>query len=427
MIINRLKRFSLPLSLLPLTASQCTLADFADDLSATAIIKNYYFNRDFRDGPGQSMGEEWAQGFQLNLSSGFTQGTVGFGVDGIAMLGLKLSGGPDGPGVGLLSRDANGSAHDEYSKFMLTGKVRMAKSDLRVGAISPALPMLSSNTSRLFPQVFNGALLVSNDFDNITLNLGRVDQVTQRDSTNFEKLTVSTMLGSYPSDAKSDSYTFGGADYNVSNHLQLSAHFANFEDFYHRGFLGLKANYPLWQGSVFSEVRAFKARQSGSEKLGQVDNTALSSIMGYSWLGHQLSASYQRIAGDTAYAYLGGSNTYLFSESQLSVFGYKNERSWHVRYGYDFAALGLPGLTFAVRYIHGDKIDSSSLSGAQAAALSAAGVSGKEWESSTDFAYVVQSGPIKDLVMRWVHSNNRANFTRSADEHRVMLSYTVNF
>ncbi|MDF5957662.1 OprD family outer membrane porin [Pseudomonas aeruginosa] len=65
-------------------------AGFLEDSKASLETRNFYMNRDFRDGPGQSKREEWAQGFILNLQSGYTQGTVGFGLDAMGMLGVKL-------------------------------------------------------------------------------------------------------------------------------------------------------------------------------------------------------------------------------------------------------------------------------------------------------------------------------------------------
>ncbi|MBD9504916.1 outer membrane porin, OprD family, partial [Pseudomonas sp. PDM17] len=61
-------------------------ADFLEDSSARLESRTFYFNRDFRDGSssnpqGASKREETAQGFILNLQSGYTEGTVGFGVD----------------------------------------------------------------------------------------------------------------------------------------------------------------------------------------------------------------------------------------------------------------------------------------------------------------------------------------------------------
>ena len=39
------------------------------------------------------------------------------------------------------------------------------------------------------------------------------------------------------------------------------------------------------------------------------------------------------------------------------------ERTWQVRYAYDFAAVGVPGLTFSTRYNHGDHANPATFAG----------------------------------------------------------------
>lgn len=57
---------------------------FLEDAKGGLTLRNYYFNRDFRD-PGAAKGkvEEWAQGFIFKFSSGYTPGLIGFGLDEI--------------------------------------------------------------------------------------------------------------------------------------------------------------------------------------------------------------------------------------------------------------------------------------------------------------------------------------------------------
>ena len=59
-------------------------ADFIKDSKASVELRNFYFNRDFRQdspAPAQNKAEEWAQGFILKYESGYTDGTIGVGVD----------------------------------------------------------------------------------------------------------------------------------------------------------------------------------------------------------------------------------------------------------------------------------------------------------------------------------------------------------
>lgn len=423
---------SLPVSAALLASSVLCMpsafADFIGDSKGSLSTQNYYFSRDFRDAAGQSKREEWAQGFILKLESGYSEGPVGFGVDALGMLGLKLDSSPERIGTGLLPSGDDGRADDDYAKLALTGKARIGKTELLAGGLSPTLPLLASNSSRLFPQIWTGAQLVSRDLDKLSVHLGSVDRVMQRDSRDSEALTSMSQLGAYSGSATSDGYTYGGVDFAPVNKMQLSLHGSELDDFYRRTFLGFKYALPLSERSeLFTELRYFTAEETGAERLGEVDNRVISSLLGYAFGGHRISGGYQKVSGDTAYAYVGGADTYLFSEQQVSTFALQNERAWHARYDFDFASLGVPGLTFTLRYVKGDNVDPENIATAQAAALRAAGEEGREWERTTDIAYVVQSGALKNLSLRWRNATNRSNYARGADENRLMLGYAITF
>ena len=152
-------------------------AGFLEDSKASLETRNFYMNRDFRDGPGQSKREEWAQGFILNLQSGYTQGTVGFGLDAMGMLGVKLDSGRGRSGTGLLPKDSDGRAPDTYSKLGLTAKVKVSQSELKVGTLIPKLPSVQPNNGRIFPQIFEGALLTSKEIKDLGFTAGRGSQI----------------------------------------------------------------------------------------------------------------------------------------------------------------------------------------------------------------------------------------------------------
>ncbi|MHA6195971.1 OprD family porin [Pseudomonas wadenswilerensis] len=403
-------------------------AGFIDEGKGKLELRNFYFSRDFRDGfPSQSKREEWAQGFILNWQSGFTPGPVGFGLDAVGMLGLKLDSSPERSGTGLLPRNAAGRAEDDYAKALLTAKLRIGKTELRYGGLNPVLPLLASNNSRLLPQYFEGGQLISRDLGDFTVHFGRVDKVKQRDSADSEDLTTMAQVGSWSTAVHSDSYRYGGVDWQPLADLTLSAHASDLEDFYRRTYFGVKYAVALGPGKVFGEIRHFTARESGAARIGEVDNRVVSSNVGYQLGGHRISGGYQKVSGDTAYAYLGGTDTYLFSEQQAYTFSLQDERAWHARYDYDFAALGIPGLTFTLRYVKGDEVDVSHVSTRKAALLRAAGENGHEWERTTDLAYVVQSGPLKNLGLRWRNATARSSLQDGVDENRVIVSYEIGF
>lgn len=403
-------------------------AGFIDGASGSMELRNFYFDRDFHgDSATQSRRGEWAQGFMLRLQSGYTDGLVGFGLDAAGMLGLKLDSSPDRSGTGLLPRGSDKRAADDYAKAVVTFKAKLAQSELKVGGLSPQLPLLASNNSRLFPQWFNGAQLVSKDLDRFTFTLLQVDATKLRDSTDYEDLTAMAQQGAYPATVTSDRLYYGGVDYQPLNNLTLSLHTSTLEDLFRRDFAGFKFKTRLGPGDVFTEWRWFNAREQGRALLGEVDNQTLSTNAGYSVQGHTFSGGYQKVRGDTAYAYVGGTDTYLFSEQQVSTFALANERAWMLRYDYNFAALGIPGLTFNVRYVKGDNVDPQRIASAKGRALAAGDGEGREWERTTDVTYVVQSGALRNVSLRWRNASMRSNFADAADENRVIVGYTLNF
>jgi hypothetical protein len=82
-----MKKTTLALAIAASTLSQVASADFIGDSKATIDLRNLYFNSDNRESQNYSgQTEEWGQGFILNFQSGFTEGTVGFGVDAIVAI-----------------------------------------------------------------------------------------------------------------------------------------------------------------------------------------------------------------------------------------------------------------------------------------------------------------------------------------------------
>jgi hypothetical protein len=98
---------------------------------------------------------------------------------------------------------------------------------------------------------------------------------------------------------------------------------------------------------------------------------------------------------------------------QISDFANKDEKSWQARYDFNFASIGIPGLTFMTRYLTGDNVERAD------------GSEGKEWERDMDIAYVVQGGPLKNLGMKWRNATVRSNFGNDINENRLILSYTL--
>lgn len=86
---------------MPLHAQADEAEGFVEGAHLDVLSRNYYLNRNQLQ-RGNHDNREWGQGFIGKFESGFTQGTVGFGLDAHAMLGLKLDGGGGTAGSSIL-------------------------------------------------------------------------------------------------------------------------------------------------------------------------------------------------------------------------------------------------------------------------------------------------------------------------------------
>ena len=116
----------LALAILASSAATAGHAAFIEDSSATLTTTNIYLNRDFREGDGQNKREEWGQGFLLDVRSGYTEGTVGFGLDALGQLGVKLDSGKGRAGTDLLPVQDDGGTPDTFGRLGLTAKVKVS-------------------------------------------------------------------------------------------------------------------------------------------------------------------------------------------------------------------------------------------------------------------------------------------------------------
>lgn len=391
------------------------LADgFLEDGKASLGMRNFYMNRDFRDGAGRSKSEEWAQGLLLDYRSGYTAGTWGVGLDVLGKLGVKLDSSPERSGTGLLPVQDDGRAADSYARLDPTAKLRLSRTEMKLGALIPKLPTVQPNYGRLFPQVFQGGLLTSSELSGLTVNLGRLDEVSQRNEAGTSDLALFNRNRRFAATARSDHFYLGGVDYRLAADWVGSYHYGQLEDVYDQHFVGLKGRTPMGADSLDADLRLAVSRDAGAGRGGRIENRAFSGLLTYRMHnGNAFGVGYQRMDGDSGFPYLDGTDPYLVDFGQYGDFAEAGESSWQLRYDYDFAPLGLPGLSFMARYFSGDDAEPTTGGGS------------REWERNCDIKYVLQGGPLKGLGLIWRNATYRSEFSRNVDENRVYLSYEL--
>ncbi|BBN54547.1 vanillate porin [Pseudomonas chlororaphis subsp. aurantiaca] len=386
---------------------------FFEDAKTDLVLRNYYFNRDFRDpGAAKSKVEEWAQGFILKFNSGYTPGLVGFGLDGIAMFGVKLDSGRGTSGSELLPVHDDGRAADNYGRAGVAAKMRISATELKVGELLPDIPLLRYDDGRLLPQTFRGAMLDSREIAGLGLQAGQYRSVSLRNSSDMQDLSAWAAPG-----VTSDGFTYAGAEYRFNQQRTLvGAWHAQLEDIYQQSYFNLLHKQPVGDWVLGANLGYFIDKDDGQARIGEIQSRTAYALLSASTAGHTLYLGLQKVSGDSPWmSVYGSSGRTLGNDMFNGNFSNADERSWQVRYDYNFAAMGVPGLLAMVRYGHGEN------------ATTKAGSNGKEWERDTEVGYTFQSGSLKNLSVRVNNATNRRSFNSDFDQTRVIVSYPLSF
>ncbi|MDP9652456.1 UNVERIFIED_ORG: hypothetical protein J2W87_000359 [Pseudomonas putida] len=427
-------------------AQQAGAAGFLEDSKASISSRTMYYNNDNREGGADQ--RESAEGLKFDYLSGFTQGTVGFGIDAQALLGIHLDGGkghhPDNNT--FFPSDSDGSAVSEWSRAAANVKARFSKTEAHLGgALAPNLPILVANDSRLLPQTFDGGTITSKEIDNVTFNAGQLEHSAGRASSNSTGLAVAGGTEG------SNKFYYGGADWKVTKDLTLQYYHSNLKDYYKQDFLGLIHVLPISANQSFkTDIRYFDSSSDGrngdpgfrfnnnngfAKNPGEVDNKTWSAMFTYTLGGNAFLLGHQRVSDDGGFVYLnqgnvvdgngrpegnGGASFYLFTDSMINGFVRAGENTTFGQYSYDFAALGVPGLKTSIAYLHGDDIKATSGSGPDSS----------EWERDMRIDYTIQQGALKGFgvtLRNGVYRGSEVSNNPDVDQTRLIFNYTYSF
>jgi imipenem/basic amino acid-specific outer membrane pore len=399
-------------------SSQSESKGFIEDSSFNIFNRALYMNRDFKNGASNGAStsanpagyrEETGLGIRLLYESGFTQGTVGVGVDAHSLSSIKIDSGRGRYGTGQFDRTSDGRGDDTQSEIGGAVKFRISDTVLKYGNQMTGSPVFSTDDSRILPEVATGTLLTSNEIEGLELTAGRFTALSSQTSTDRDtfELTEANIVG---------------ASYSFTDNFSGAIHASDVEDHFKKQYINLNYNLPLAEDQALNfDLNAYRTRDDGQALSGEVDNKIWSLAAAYSLGAHTLTLAHQRSSGDTAYAYGvdGGGTIWLANSVQYSDFDRKDERSWQARYDLNMAEYGVPGLSFMTRYIYGDNIDTG------------AGEEGKEHEFNFETKYVIQEGAAKDLSFRLRSSIWRANDVQNAEygadmnDFRLIVDYPL--
>ncbi len=407
-----------------MASDQSDSKGFVDDSSFSINTRTLYFSRDNRNNTsGQSYSRETGLGFNGLYQSGFTQGTVGVGVDVIGLLGVKLDSGKNRNGTGLFPEGSDGRSQDDYSKGGGAIKFRVSNTVLKIGDQYTTAPVFASDDSRLLPELPQGLSLTSTEIKGLKLEGGHFTSSVAQSQTFKDSILDFPETGRGIKQAN-----FVGGVYSWTPELSTSLYYSKVEDYWRKLYANVNWTHALGDDqSVAVDFNIYDTKSSGEglqraykDDVTKLDNRAFSLQGAYTIGAHTFTLAAQKVSGDGDYGYGidGGGTVFLANSVARSDFNAEGEKSFKARYDLDMATFGVPGLTFGAAYTTG--------SGANTATTS----NGKEWERDIEGKYVIQSGPAKDLSLRVRQATYRSSDgvyygSSSIDELRLIVSYPL--
>lgn len=429
-------------------SSQGQSNGFIEDSALSLFSRNIYYDRNYKNNVGtQNHQQAWGQSERLNFTSGYTQGTVGFGVEAFAVGTFRLDSG-SGRGSSPLfpnnASDCSSSVNDVFGSPVCNGqksaglaggavKLRVSETEIKAGDLQPNSPVFGTWDAYLLPQTVNGVKFSSNEIADLALQGGHFTSGNSSHSTNRNG---SLGIGYGLTDFNSANYI--GGDYTFSDELSGGLHFANYEDIWNQWYADL---YHFWkindEISLLSSAHYYKTDDAGSysRNHGGTINTDAFSIGEALTIGaHTFSLGYEQIKGNTLFDYLAidgdtAGSIWLGNGTQWADFNAPGETSYRVQYDLDASAYGVPGLAVKVKYVTGRDGDTSKADGAYA--FYAIDGKGKEWARDVEVSYVAQGGPAKDLKFTLRQSTYRGNTQANRvtgddqDEVRFITEYPL--
>ncbi|EXF94203.1 porin [Pseudomonas fluorescens HK44] len=416
----------------PFVTDQADAKGFVEGASAGVVLKNYYFNRDRKNGANDQI--DWTQGVLGKFSSGYTQGTVGVAVEGFGDAGFKLDGTDSQAGSGNLSRDSNGDNNNSFGKAGAAVKVRISKTELKFGDQTPTTaPVFAVGGSRLFQQTARGFQLQSSEIKDLDLEAGHFYAGSSQDKTSMQG-----NLWTQYANTMVETADYLGGKYGINDNLTASLYAAKFQDTWTQYYTNVNYTLPLaTDQSLNFDFNLYQTNDTGAAKAGKIDNTTFSLAAAYSFLkAHTFTLAYQQVHGDTPFDYIGvgdnnrgGDSIFLANSIQYSDFNGPEEKSIQARYDLKMAEYGVPGLSFMVRYAHGQDIDGTKMAADSPYRAYGYGADGRHNETNLEAKYVVQAGPLKDLSFRarqaW-HRGNADQAEGNINEFRLITEYPLN-
>jgi hypothetical protein len=216
--------------------------------------------------------------------------------------------------------------------------------------------------------------------------------------------------------AFSDRFNFAGADWAFNDDKSaVGVWYAQLSNVYKQRYFNFQHVQVLGDWTLGTNLVYFSGENDGSSLAGKLDNRTASALLSAKTGPHSFYIGLQKLSGESNWMRVTGtSGATVANDSFNSDFDNAQERSWQVRYDYNFIAVGIPGLVLMNRYIRGSNAHVGLID------------DGTERDRESELSYVIQSGALQKLSVTWRNSSIRRSYTSNEfDENRLIFNYPI--
>ncbi len=378
-------------------------------------LKNAYINRDY-DNPNLKDTGSWSQAASLFYTSQLhdtplqiADKPVTIGADASVQYAVRLSKDKHVADTVLPFDTQTQSQASDFLKYGATLKLGYDKTLLSIGELWLDLPVTAVDNSRQLLASYWGANLKSQLSDQLYAEIGRVTKVSPRNEEDFRKF-------SFTANGKteySDGLNYLDLRYHFTPSLKAEYYFANLEDLYNKHYLGLDHTWKQPNFSLNSKFKYFNAKNDGNNFDIDARNIGILEMLKVK--NQSFGLGYQQIMGESAYPLPDGflPETYFINWNATGFFK-KNEKSYHLMYGYDFKNY-VPGLNAMVKYVYGHDFKAAN------------GQKNHETESNLILNYAFQQPYLKGFALQYIRIDYDVKHGNDFGEDRLFVNYSKRF
>lgn len=347
----------------------------------------------------QGRHEAFAGGGAAIFTSGWWREALQLGIGGYTT--QPLTTGNDPGGTGLLRPNGDG--------FEVLGQ---AWAKLHIESITATLfrqemelPFINGDDSRMIPNTFEAYRLDVNPSDIFRFGFAYVAREKSKASAEFRPISEVAGVRGVDRGTSVAGFLLGATDATYIGGINEFTW-----DLLNIAYVEAGKTWKLWDDfELRGELQFIDQRSIGDELLGSFETQLYGASMAASYRSAVLSLSFTGTNnGLKILRQFGG--VPAFNSVMVSDFAGDGEDSFRVGLSYDFARIGLMGVTAFANYVHGELVDNQH-----------------EDEINATADYRIDHGPLKNVWLRLRYAHNALSNQPETDDFRVIVNYTFTF